>query len=132
MTSTKVHKPFDLEAAKRGEPIMMADGTPCKFLFHCPETKEVYVLAKNRLDAPTVFVRGEDGTGRVTLFDAVGAIVMIPKKTTLYLNIYRRGDDGFLYVGGTHYTHVAARWSPSSWLCSALNYVKTVTVEIEE
>ena len=30
-------KPFDLEAAKRGEPIICRDGTPAKFIAHVPE-----------------------------------------------------------------------------------------------
>jgi hypothetical protein len=30
-------KPFDLEAAKRGEPIICRDGTPAKFVAHVPE-----------------------------------------------------------------------------------------------
>jgi len=30
-------KPFDLEAAKRGEPIVCRDGTPAKFVAHVPE-----------------------------------------------------------------------------------------------
>jgi hypothetical protein len=30
-------KAFDLEGAKRGEPIVRRDGVPAKFVGHCPE-----------------------------------------------------------------------------------------------
>lgn len=33
-------KPFDLDAAKRGEPIVTRNGTPVKFIAHVPEAME--------------------------------------------------------------------------------------------
>ena len=33
-------KPFDLEAAKRGEPIQCRDGRPVKFIGHVPEAHD--------------------------------------------------------------------------------------------
>lgn len=39
-------KPFDLEAAKRGEPLITRDGRPAKFLAHFPQNDSDYrVLA---------------------------------------------------------------------------------------
>jgi hypothetical protein len=35
-------KPFNLEAAKAGQPIVCRDGTPARFLAHVPEADEGY------------------------------------------------------------------------------------------
>jgi hypothetical protein len=123
MTSTKGHKPFDLEAAKRGEPIMMEDGRPAKFLFHVPETKEIYVLTQFcGMAQEVVLVRQENGNTRIASHTRV---VMAPKKTTLYLNIYRT-NHGDYYTGGLH-TSIQV---PGKSLC--LGLVKVVSIEIEE
>lgn len=45
-------KPFDLEAAKRGEPIVCRDGTPAKFIAHVPELENansVLCLVEKRI-----------------------------------------------------------------------------------
>lgn len=44
-------RPFDLEAAKRGEPIVTRDGRPAKFVAHVPEAddREVVCLVDGEL-----------------------------------------------------------------------------------
>jgi len=47
-------KPFDLEASKRGEPIVCRDGTPVKFIAHVPEAvnaERLLVLIDNHVYA---------------------------------------------------------------------------------
>jgi hypothetical protein len=131
MTSTKGHKPFDLEAAKRGEPIMMEDGRPAKFLFHVPETKEIYVLTQFcGMAQEVVLVRQENGNTRIASHTRV---LMAPKKTTLWFNIYRH-EDGHLYsLGGSHQSSESAmNGCTNGFGRVSSNYVKTVTIEIEE
>lgn len=47
-------KPFDLEAAKRGEPIVTRDGRKAKFVAHVPEAYEAYSVI--------VFIEGNPAT----------------------------------------------------------------------
>ncbi len=79
-------KPFDLEKAKRGEPIVCRDGTPAKFIAHVPEAEEYSRLV--------VLIDGEvcmtyDGGGGTRVF--VGDrrdLFMAPVKRTVWLNLY--------------------------------------------
>ena len=78
-------KPFDLEAAKRGEPIQTRDGQPAKFIAHVPEATEsqqVVVLIGNT-------VRARYPTG--TFYDFEGGhddLFMAPRKRTVWVNLY--------------------------------------------
>lgn len=71
----KQSKPIDLEAAKRGEPILW-NGSPAKFVAHVPEAAEMYrvvVLLEN----------GQIGTvaenGKWMLDDVVPIVTMAPR-----------------------------------------------------
>lgn len=77
------YKPFNLEAAKRGEPIITDDGQKFTFIAHCPTAGE-----KQR-------VLVHDKHGSVWAYDEYGApsapfgrhLRMVPK--TVFWNIYR-------------------------------------------
>ncbi len=78
-------KPFDLEAAKRGEPIVCRDGTPAKFIAYVPEACpacRVVVLVGDFVVAKAVDGRRwPDLSGDTDIF-------MAPKKRTVWLNLY--------------------------------------------
>ena len=80
-------KPFDLEAAKRGEPLVTRDGRPAKFIAHVPEnlsTYKVYAQVKGFIYLPSYNENGsrfEDSTSGEDLF-------MARRKVTYWLNIY--------------------------------------------
>jgi len=80
-------KPFDLEAAKRGDPIVCRDGTPAKFIAHVPEAHEacsrLVVLAGGE-----VFVLRENGTFWVDDSPHDFDLFMAPKKRTVWVNFY--------------------------------------------
>lgn len=78
-------KPFDFEAAKRGEPIMLIDGTPAKFIAYVPEAAEPYrvVVMVEGWGAPALFSE----TGVNAYKDDV-TLVMAPKKRTVWVNLY--------------------------------------------
>ena len=76
-------KPFNLDAAKRGDAIQTRDGENAKFIAHAPEAKayKVVVLLNGEFETYT-----EDGThceGRKTGYD----LFMTPKKRTVWLNL---------------------------------------------
>lgn len=76
-------KPFDLEAAERGDPIQMEDGRKLKFVAYVPEARpehRVVVLY------PT--------TGVVTSLRK-GDVFMAPQRRTVWVNL--------LTWGGAHY-----------------------------
>lgn len=84
-------KPFDLEAAKRGEPIVTRDGRAAKFIAHVPELNfPVLVL----LDVGLWQAR-KDGTSNVGVHVD---LFMAPKKRTVWVNLYRSAfREGYHY-----------------------------------
>lgn len=79
-------KPFDLEAAKRGEPICTRSGRPIKFITYVPEAHQNSQLVV--LDGATLYVYYADGrycaesTNTKDLF-------MAAQKRTVWVNLYR-------------------------------------------
>ncbi|HDR9003039.1 TPA: hypothetical protein QDA99_006598 [Burkholderia vietnamiensis] len=84
-------KPFDLEAAKRGEPIVTRDGRSVVFVAHDPSFTETH----------RVIVRVE-GTGSPRCYLESGAyykgdtndldLFMAPRKRTVYVNVYDQAN----------------------------------------
>lgn len=78
-------KPFDLEAAKRGEPIITRDGRAAKFIAHVPEAAEgsrVLVLINSGIPH-----HHENGS----YFQEFGHpmdLFMAPKRRTVWVNLY--------------------------------------------
>ena len=78
-------KPFDLEAAKRGEPIVCRDGTPAKFVRHDPELGHAGLIV---IVDGCVQQRFTDGTDIVRRIARAKELVMAPKKSTVWVNFY--------------------------------------------
>lgn len=80
-------KPFDLEAAKRGEPIQTRDGRKARFIAHVPECHQLHrVLAL--VDGET-FVQAFTEAGRYAKRDdSAEDLFMAPKKRTVWVNLY--------------------------------------------
>ena len=86
-------KPFDLEAAKRGEPIQCRDGTPAKFIAHVPEAydgRQLIVLINN-----FIFTHFENG--REYPSDTDRDLFMAPKTKMVWVNFYPDGTGKFWY-----------------------------------
>lgn len=82
-------KPFDLEAAKRGEPIQTREGTPVKFIAHVPEADQSRRVV--------VLIGGEivcfDGNGsHAGVFETELDLFMAPRKRTVWINLYRNSE----------------------------------------
>lgn len=54
-------KPFDLEAAKRGEPIVTRDGRKAKFIAHVPEASEGFRVVAFIAEEPSCSSYAENG-----------------------------------------------------------------------
>lgn len=86
-------RPFDLEAAKRGEPIITRDGREAKFIAHVPEAKEehrvIVLVERNPLPAHET---GEYFDIRVG--ESKNDLFMAPKKRKVagWVNVYPSGD----------------------------------------
>ena len=78
-------KPFSLEAAKRGEPIVCRDGTPAKFIAYVPEARPAYRVVV--LVDDLVAAKCADGRHWPDS-DSNNDIFMAPKKRTVWLNLY--------------------------------------------
>jgi len=79
-------KEFNLEAAKRGEPIVCRDGTPAKFIAHVPEacpSEKIVVLVGRHVwtyrESGAWFENGDVGPD----------LLMAPKKRTVWVNLYQ-------------------------------------------
>lgn len=83
-------KPFNLEAAKRGEPITTRDGRSVRFLAHVPEVREdcrVVVF----IDASTC-VTSYSEDGRYNYPDpAVRGCDLVMAPRVVWVNLYRNG-----------------------------------------
>lgn len=82
------YKPFDIEAAKAGAPLICRDGTPAKFIAHVPEADSSYQVA--------ALIRGE-----IYAFSAIGCycntkanedLFLAPVKRKAWVNIYEDGN----------------------------------------
>lgn len=87
--SVTEHQPFDLEAAKRGEPLVTRDGRKAKFVAHVPESEKYPVVA---------IIEGDECFGGFTrdgkwieeILNSTFDLFMAPKPMrTVYVNFYR-------------------------------------------
>ena len=76
---------FDLNAAKRGDPIVCRDGTPAKFVAHVPEacpSEKIVVLVGRHVwtyrESGAWFENGDVGPD----------LLMAPKKRTVWVSFY--------------------------------------------
>lgn len=84
-------KPFSLEAAKRGEPIVTRDGREAKFIAHVEEAKKPYrVVAMIHGDVKMFHECGSFFQNKTTLSDL--DLFMAPKKRTVWVNLYSDGQ----------------------------------------
>lgn len=81
-------KPFDLEAAKRGEPIQTRDGKKARFVAHVPELhawRQLVAVVDDELwHYHYLGIFSEYGESLHDLF-------MTPKKRTVWVNFYSSG-----------------------------------------
>lgn len=80
-------KPFDLDAAKRGEPLITRDGRPAKFVAHVPEL--------DHYDCVLLFVEGNHDISYVGVNGAIRQsaepfFFMAPRKVVKWASIDKR------------------------------------------
>lgn len=86
------YKPFDLEAAKRGEPIVNRKGDTVKFIAHVPEaTLESRVLTVN--DDGVINCNYENGKC-IHDWESEEDLFMASKKIRGWINIYKDDELG--------------------------------------
>ena len=73
-------KPFDLEAAKRGDPIQMKYGRKLEFVAYVPEARPEHRVVV--LDPPTGIMAGV----------SKGDVFMAPKRRTVWVNLFMWGE----------------------------------------
>lgn len=81
-------KPFDLEAAKAGAPIVTRDGRPAKFIAHAAEaypSQRLLVLIDG--DVRLKFENGKYASSPAHVSD--NDLFMAPVKRTVWVNLYK-------------------------------------------
>ena len=90
-------KPFDLEAAKRGEPVCTRDGTPVQQLVHIPEGVRVNKIAALSGGVINVY----DDQGRYygdEVHVSAKDLFMATRKLTVWVNVYPPGTNCFAWA----------------------------------
>lgn len=119
-------KPFDLEAAKRGEPVQFKNGRSCRFVAEIPElgTKEsaslLFVTSSGEL-----YYRTKDGKDPYFL-SGEWDVILAPKKTKYWVNIYKNPDMTRPSLGVTFPSEKEALASKGPYS------IKTISFELEE
>ena len=80
-------KPFDLEAAKRGEPIKTRAGQPAKFIAHVPDAHEDDRLVIQIGRSVHLYCE----SGNLTNYGCGKGydLFMVPQKRTVWVNLYQ-------------------------------------------
>lgn len=100
-------KPFDLEAAKRGEPIVTRDGRAVSFVAYLPTLKK----ACHRVivtDGDTIQCCDERGNA-IDYGPHDWDLFMAPRKRTVWVNVYIK-EDGSIYTHGHESEALAKRF----------------------
>ena len=93
-------KPFNLEAAKAGQPVVTRAGKEVKFIAYIPEAKELdRVIVLNGVN---VQAHKENGSYYSDQAPSQYDLFMKPVKRTVWVNLYRAGR------GIYHFTQAAA------------------------
>ena len=79
-------KPFNLEAAKRGDPIVTRDMREAKFIVHVPEANPSFRI--NVLINGEIFSLSETGNYWEGTKASTNDLFMAPKKRTVWVNLY--------------------------------------------
>lgn len=95
-------KPFDLEAAKRGEPIVTRGVEAAKFIAHVPDA-EIGFRVVVMLDG-VIECYCDDGSYRPS-WKSTYDLFMAPRKRTVWVNVYPPGTNCF---GGAYETEAIA------------------------
>jgi hypothetical protein len=93
-------KPFDLEAAKRGDPIVCRDGRPAKFIAHVPEARLGSVVALVDDRVCTYYENGLMDEHEVMFYSYT--LFMAPKTRTVWVNFFKHSTDAAFYSTKEH------------------------------
>jgi hypothetical protein len=88
--------PFDLEAAKRGEPIVYRSGQRARFVAHVPEAvmdEQVITLG----DAGRTITHTANGSRFLGPHDNYYDLFMAPKPVDVFINIYEDNRDRLVH-----------------------------------
>ena len=131
-------KPFNLEAAKAGKPIVTRDGRPVQFIAYVKDASsfdKLIVLVPQRLnvDYPNSILRFPDSGRYNDNIDNKYDLFMAPVKTKYWANVWR--DCGVnmpgIFVGKSFKTEQEMLNNKCS-LNGTYKYIKTLFFEIEE
>ncbi|WP_416052775.1 hypothetical protein [Cupriavidus basilensis] len=109
MSITTTRKPFDLQAAIRGEPIINREGEPLRFLAHVPESRSAYKVLTVNLKTGCTASHTESGDEYVDGGESSEDLFMAVKTRTVYYNVYAGDNPGLAAPCYRHNTEEDAR-----------------------
>lgn len=120
-------KPFDLEAAKRGEPLVTRDGRKATFVAHTPQCAvacRVWVHVEGEASLLGFYENGLMSPRREDGWD----LFMAPKTRTLYVNLY---CSDFGYSTGSVFDS-AEKSEMQRVLNNDIKFVKAISFEVKD
>lgn len=121
-------KPFDLEKALSGAPVITADGFKVLKFIRFPELttrfKNLVLIEFKGSDTEKVISRWHDDSG----YNGYSRkpLSMVVQRKTYYANVYKSSDK--TWVGSCYNTEILAKEA----IDKGMGYVKTISIEIEE
>ena len=121
-------KPFNLEEAKQGKPVVTRDGRPVRILtFDKKGDYCIVTLIKYCRSNDVCVVYREDGKASAT-FDSEYDLFMKAEKRVGWVNVYRGHNENSRTAGAVFNTELEALQAGND----QFNYITTIKVEWEE
>lgn len=122
----KVCRPFDLEAAKRGEPLVTRDGRKARFIAHVPDADEEHRLVIFIEATRRCFEYCDDGRFYAESGSDIRDLFMAPVVKQLWVNVYK-DTQGRLFTGSAHSSEYGAKQASN---CTD-NFICTKMIEVK-
>ncbi len=128
-TGGEVNKPFNLERALAGDPVVTRDGRKVLWIAHCSPAKREYQV--QALVEGIAYPLSLNADGRYNCYDEYRHdLFMAPKKRTVWARFYRHEDGSILSSEWYDTKEMASKMAPE--VSESPNYIGVYQIEIEE
>jgi hypothetical protein len=130
--NTKELKPFDLEKAKNGHPVVYLTRSeeryPAKLIYSEFENGDLVFVVKFYEGAESVLI--SDTSGYIK--SAYGKLMMVSVKKKMWVNIYKDAEGSYYVDGLTFDSEDKGIEMGSAVYAGGYTYIQTIPIEIEE
>ena len=133
-------KPFDLEAAKKGAPVRLKDGSSARIIaFDAEGDYPIVALVRDRNEGEVVMRFTNEGRNQMSTPDLCLDLTMVPVKHEGWVNIYRITvtlteqslTNGIIQYGSGQFFYKTKQLAEATGKINP-HYITTVSIEWEE